>query len=310
MAIFARKKVLLAKIETTYGTDVTPTGAANAVLARNVRIVPLEQMHEERGVVTDGNYGGTEQIVSGDYVKLDFEVEAAGSGAAGTAPAYGPLLRACALSETITASTKVEYKPISSGFESVTVYFYVDGKLYKLLGARGGVTLRFNSKGIPVFAFAFTGLYTPVTDASNPTPTLTGFKAPLAANRANTPTFTLHGYAGKLASIEASLNNEVVYRNLIGEESVQIVDRKAAGRVTIEDVAVAAKDFTGIARAGTKGALQLIHGTQAGYKVQLDAPSVQLLKPTVDEQEGIQMLGLDLLLLPSAGNDEMTITVL
>ncbi len=310
MAIFARKKVLLAKIETTYGVDATPTGAANAVLARNVRIVPLEQMLEERGVVTDGNYGGTEQIVSGDYVKLDFEVEAAGSGAAGTAPAYGPLLRACGKSETITPSTKTEYKPISSGFESVTVYFYIDGKLYKLLGARGTVTFRLSSKGIPVFAFSLTGLYAAVSDGTNPTPTLTGFKAPLAANRANTPTFTVHGYAAKLASIECADNNEVVYRNLIGEESVQIVDRKPAGRLTIEDVSVATKDFFGIARAGTKGAIQLIHGTTAGYKVQLDAPSVQLLKPTVDEQEGIEMLGMDLLLLPSAGNDEMTITVL
>ncbi len=310
MAIFARKKVLLVKLETTYGTDAAPTGAANAVLARNVRITPIEQMIEERGVVTDGNYGGTEQIVAGDYVKIEFEVEAAGSGAAGTAPAYGPLLRACGRAETVTATVKVDYKLVSAGFESATVYFHVDGKLYKLLGARGSVTFRLNSKGIPVFVFLLTGLYAAVADGANPTPTLTGFKAPLAANRANTPTFTVHGYAAKLASIECADNNEVVYRNLIGEESVQIVDRKPAGRLTIEDVPVATKDFVGIARAGTKGTLQLIHGTTAGYKVQMDATSVQLLKPTVDAVDGIQMLGLDLLLLPSAGNDELTITVL
>ena len=310
MPIFARKKILLVKIEPTYGVDAVPTGAVNAVLARNVRITPLEQMLEERGVVTPGYFGGQEQIVAGDYVKIEFEVEVAGSGAAGTAPAYGPLLRACALSETVTATVKTEYKTVSSGFEAATTYFYVDGKLCKLLGMRGTVTLRFNSKGIPVYAFAFTGLYTPVTDGANPTPTLTGFKAPLAVNRANTPTFTLHGYAAKVAAFEAGLNNEVVYRNLIGEESVQIVDRKPAGQLKIEDVPVATKDFIGIARAGTKGALQLIHGTTAGYKVQIDAPVVQLLKPTVDEVDGTQMLGLDLLLLPSAGNDEMTITVL
>ena len=310
MPIFARKKILLVKIEPTYGVDAVPTGAVNAVLARNVRITPLEQMLEERGVVTPGYFGGQEQIVAGDYVKIEFEVEVAGSGAAGTAPAYGPLLRACALSETVTATVKTEYKTVSSGFEAATTYFYVDGKLCKLLGMRGTVTLRFNSKGIPVYAFAFTGLYTPVTDGANPTPTLTGFKAPLAVNRANTPTFTLHGYAAKVAAFEGGLNNEVVYRNLIGEESVQIVDRKPAGRVSIENVAIATKDFWSIARAGTKGALQLIHGTVAGAKVQLDAPAVQLMKPTVDEVDGIQMLGMDLLLLPSAGNDELTITVL
>ena len=37
----ARKKLILLKTETTYGTDASP-GATNAMLASNVSITPLE----------------------------------------------------------------------------------------------------------------------------------------------------------------------------------------------------------------------------------------------------------------------------
>jgi hypothetical protein len=49
MSLRFRKKVLLAKIETTYGTDATPTGAANAMLASNISIQPMEGSDAERG---------------------------------------------------------------------------------------------------------------------------------------------------------------------------------------------------------------------------------------------------------------------
>ena len=44
-------------------------------------------------------------------VEVTFEVEMAGSGTAGTAPAFGPLLKACGNSETIVTDTSVTYAP-------------------------------------------------------------------------------------------------------------------------------------------------------------------------------------------------------
>lgn len=41
MPLFWRKKVLTFKLETTYGTDATPTGAANAVLAIDMAVMPM-----------------------------------------------------------------------------------------------------------------------------------------------------------------------------------------------------------------------------------------------------------------------------
>lgn len=95
---------LLAKIEATYGTDAVPTAAANAVLLRGKpTLTPLDMTVVQRDLLRP--YLGNGDILPGSiFGKLSFEVEAAGSGAAGTAPPHGALLRACAVSQSINAA--------------------------------------------------------------------------------------------------------------------------------------------------------------------------------------------------------------
>lgn len=95
---------LLAKIEGTYGQDSAPTGAANAVLLRGKPTLTPMQMEEEVRDLLLPYMGNAETLPGTVFGKLDFEVEAAGSGTAGVAPAHSPLLRACALSENILAA--------------------------------------------------------------------------------------------------------------------------------------------------------------------------------------------------------------
>jgi hypothetical protein len=94
MPKFWRKKTLLAKIEGTYNTDPTPTGAANAILAVEVEWDPMlgEDVNRNLELPAFGNQGTVPIDLHG---RLSFKVELAASGAAGTAPAWGPLLRAC-----------------------------------------------------------------------------------------------------------------------------------------------------------------------------------------------------------------------
>jgi hypothetical protein len=103
MPLLAKKRVLLAKIESVYGTDPTPTGAANAILVRNLNVVPLEMDLATRENIRPF-LGNQEDIVGAIYATTDFEVEMAGSGTPGVAPAIGPLFRACGKSETILAA--------------------------------------------------------------------------------------------------------------------------------------------------------------------------------------------------------------
>ena len=311
MPLLARKKTILAKIEGTYGTDSVPTGSANAILVRNLDLTPQETDFADRDLIRS-YFGNSEQLAGASRGMLSFEVEMSGSGAAGTAPAYGPLLRACAMSETIVVSTTVTYAPISSAIEAVSIYFNVDGVFHKFLGVRGNVSLSWSIKNIPVYRFTFTGLYVAVADAAIPTPVYTGFTKPLVVSNINTTPFTLHGFSAVASDLSIDLGNQVIHRSLIGgSESVLITDRKMTGSVTIEATTVAAKDWFAICKAATLGALDITQGTVAGNKVQFVSIStaVQLSNPRYSEQDGIQMLQMDLRFVPTSGNDEFSIVV-
>lgn len=312
MSLLTRKAVILAKIETTEGTDAVPTGAANSIQVGNLQPRPLSAEFVDRTNYTPylGEPGSVLAVKSGE---LSFEVEIAGAGAAGTAPKYGPLLRACGMAETISAGISAIYAPVSSGFESLTIYYNKDGVRHKLLGARGTVVLGFNAKQIPVYRFRFIGQYGAAADAAEAGVVYTGFQAPLAVNNVNTPTFSLHAIAdtaAPLQSLEVDLGNTLVYRALVGAEAAKITDRKSRGSLSFEETTVTVKDWWTAIGNGTLGALQLVHGLNAGNIVQIDAPQVQITEPQQADSDGIVMLNTSLRIRPtSAGNDELTITV-
>jgi hypothetical protein len=308
MSKLMRNVLLTAKIEVTPGTDPTPTAAANSILARAGNPRPLVAEFEDRDNIQP-YFGNAGKVLTAQYSQCDFEVECASAGAAGTAPKFGPLLRACGFDEEIVVDTSVAYTPITTGQESITMYWYLDGLLHKMTYCKGNVSLGLNSRSIPVLRFTFTGLHSTPTDVSMPTDEdYTGFMAPLAINKVNTPTFTLHGVSPKCQSLDIDLANQVVYRNLIGSESVLITDRAPSGTAVVELESVATKDWKAAIKAGTLGALNLVHGSVAGYIVEVDAPNVRISDETYSDSDGIAMSNLALDLQPDTGNDELVLT--
>lgn len=305
---FWRKMALLAKIESDYGVSSAPTGAVNALLGNDVTLTPLAGEEERRDLITP-YFGHQGVMFVGNYVELQFGIEAAGSGAAGTAPAYGPLLRACGLAETLTALTSAAYQPASSGQESATLFANIDGVNHIMLGARGTATLEFTPKRIPRFRFTLRGLLGPIADVALPAVTLTAFKKPLPVSKANTPTYSLHGYSAVGESLSFDLGNQVEVRNLIGEDSIQITDRQATGTAVIEAKSLATKDWFAIAQAETKGALSFVHGLVAGAIVELAAAAVQLGRPTYGQTQGITNYSIPLMLTPTNGDDEFSLII-
>lgn len=308
MPLLSRKRIILAKIETTYGTDSVPTGAANAIVVRNLTITPIESDSAERDIIRP-YLGASERLIAAARSMVEFECELMGSGTAGTAPQVAPLLRACGFAETISAGVHALYKPVSSGFESVTIYANVDGVLHKLTGARGNVQVELNNKQIPVLKFMLTGIFNAATDTALPAATYSSV-VPQVVNNINTTAFAFQGYSGVMASLSIDMGINVVHRSLVGgAESVLITDRKASGQLQIEATTVAQKDYWTAARNASAGALTLLHGGTAGNRVQIDAPNVTIAKPSYAELDGIQMSQFDLTLAPSAtGNDEITLT--
>lgn len=306
MVRFMERQAVLAKIETVYGTDPTPTGAANAIQMTNATF-KLEAEEVSRDLIKP--YMGHQGVIFvGKYATLTGEVEIAGAGAAGSVPAYGPLIRMAGFAETISAGVDVQYKPISTAFEAGTLYFNLDGVNHIMVGARANLKMAFAPKEIPRFNFQFTGLLGTIADVALPTAVYTGFKDPLPVNKANT-TFSLHGYSGGTEGISYDMGSKIEPRLLINTESVQYVEREAVGEATMEAAALATINWWSIAQAHTTGVAALQHGTVAGNIVKVDNPAVQIGIPEYGESQKIVNNKLKLMLRPSSGNDEITITV-
>lgn len=304
-----RKRVILFKRETVYGTDSVPTGAANAIQISEANVTPLAGDDIDRGILYP-SLGASPDLLAGHHVQCEFAVEIAGAGApVDTIPGYGALLRACGMSETVNAGVSVAYDPVSSGEDSGTGYFHMDATLHKFLGARGNCRLEFPARAVPHFMFSLLGLWVAPAGAALPTAVFAGFKTPRTVSKANTPTFTIDGYAAVMRSLTLDMGNQVVHRDLVNSEVVHRPDRQATGTLVIEAPALATKDFFALAKAETLVALQLIHGVGAGNIVQVDAPKVQLKRPSYSEDEGIVMLNLPLKFTRNAGDDEFKITV-
>ena len=158
MAKLARVRSALAKIESTYGTDPTPTGSADAVQLRNLEIQPAESEVLSRELIRS-YLGNSPQLIANTRVVVSFEVEYSGSGTAGTAPKYDPILRACGMNPTTVADTSVTYAPRSTGFESCTIHYDTDGIRHIVTGCRGTFSISLNANQIPVFNFTLTGQY-------------------------------------------------------------------------------------------------------------------------------------------------------
>jgi len=312
MALY-RKSAVLAKIESTYGTDPVPTGADNAILTSEVSATPIQGNRVSRNI-DSANLGNKGEIITSKYKTLSFKVELAGAGAAavtaGTAPGYGVLLRMCGFAETITATTDTQYDPVSENFESGTIYFYHDGSLHKLTGARGSVSFSVDAQGIPYMNYNFTGLYNAVSATALPSTTLTAFQTPLPVSNTNTPTFTIHSFAAKAQSFSFDIGNNVIHKNLIGDEFVKITDRNPTGSFSIEEPVRGTKDFEAAVIAETKAAVQVVHGTATGNIIQFDADYVQLTDTQPQDNDGVLFITMPAIYTHSdAGDDEFKLTV-
>jgi hypothetical protein len=306
----AIKKLILCKIETTYGVDAVPVAGTDDLLVLNCSVTPINIRYTDRNSAQPF-FGNRGQINVGETMQIEYDIEVAGAGAAVDVPGYAAALRGCAMAETITPTTgPVTYTFVSDAEESVTQYFYWDGVLHKMIGAYGTIEWRFSESNVPLMHFTWEGLYAGVSEAAPGTPDLSAFQKGKAMTKANT-TFTLFTYAAPLSSLTITQGNEHVYKNRPNSERMHYTNRVTKGQVVIECPKPTVKDFIAICRAETEGALALTHGTVAGNKATLTAGHIQLTNPRASEGDNIIMLTMDMNFLPSdAGNDEFSYATL
>ncbi len=289
--ILFRKRLLLAKVEETYGTDSTPTGALNAIQTRNLTIEPLAGDTLEFDVDTE-LLGAKAASMVGKHVRITFDVAFAGSGEAGTAPAWSPLMLGSGHTETIVADTSVTYAPKDVDTNSLTLYVLVGRTLHKVTGARGKLKLTTAKRGYPWLQFEFMGLFGPVTDQPGSLGgVLSAFIKPQPF-RADTVEFELGAYTAGLHNLTIDFGQKVEFYEHSEEEQIMQVDRSASWQGTLEEPDVTTHNFYTDINADTLLSFSYVHGTVAGNICEVAVPKTQLLAPQRGSEQDIATLQL------------------
>lgn len=317
MSRYLRNTTLLAKVETAYGTDAVPTGAANSMLVSDVTIT-----HTYANVGRDlirSFMGGSEELVGTKHVAIEATVELQGSGTAGTAPAWGPLMRACGFAENdLLTPDRIEYVPVSTAFESASIYYYMDGALHKALGCRGNVEINAAIGERPTLKFSLLGIDGGVTAATPSGVTYASFKAPLVITEANVAeflmgcTYATGAFTGGAAVCSRGLTlnagNDVQYIPTLGCEGVDIVSRAATGSLSLDLAAAAEVTAMAAVEANTLTSIGMTLGASAGYISRIFVPYAQRTNPKYEDVSGRAHVSFDLRCVPGAtGNDEIKI---
>lgn len=305
-----KNEVILAEIESTYNTDPTPTGA-EAVAFSDVSWSNEGLRMIERNLVKQG-LDMEKRIYGGHLKTIVFTCELKGSGAAGTAPEFGPLLRSCGMDETIVVSTSVTYGPVSTALESCTIYYFegdgTNGIRHILTGCRGTCVFNFQVGDVPKVTFTMTGHRSNPTDNAAPTPT---YDSTDPVGLINIP-FTVGGDSLVVNGFTLETTNEIATVESLsasdGYGDVRISSRDPGGSLDPETVLVATTPIIADLTGGQENAISIGSiGATAGNIVDLDLPAAYYVDAGPADREGIRTYDLPYKAAISAGDDEWSL---
>lgn len=297
------RQLLLAKKEVTYGVD--PTAAtANTVLAENVQYKLLDTR-----VTPDPAKPGVGPVAShvyGEHCEVSFEIPFAGSGVAGTAPKWGPLMKACGWAETVVAVTSVTYALMANPLIADSMNLvWRDGnrRLHMVSGFRGRVGMKLTAGQRPMLTFTGKGLHTDVTTGAalvHADATFTGWldAKPVAHG---TTTFTFDAVTGLgLREFGFDQSDNVKFTDVPEQENVELVGaRKFTGNAKITCPLASALNLETIWKAGSIKVFAMTHGATAGNIVTVNGRT-QVLAPAYSRDDDHDVVTFGTELVPSA----------
>lgn len=303
---------LWAKKELVYATDAAPTGAANAVLCFDLQTKPFDIDQLARKLDRPVR-GGTGSVASNARRQFSYKVELAGSGVAGTAPAWMELNEACGMAAaTLTAATSAEQKfaAINTNLSSLTQYHWVGPQRRRGVGARGDISaINLEAGKIPYIEYAWTEMLHPggIDNVAPVGSVYTRWIEPVEVNAANT-IMSVHGFAVICRSLDIKVGAQVDFRDLPGKKYVARGNHEISVDMLIELPDLAAKDYFAAALTNVTGDLGVIHGLVAGNIIELDSDNFQITD-VKDASEGqVAMVRLTGVLKVNLGQDDLIIT--
>jgi len=304
-----KRSVLLAKDESAYGTSSAPVAGTDAILIEDLGwAFANARMHQRQPV--RANLGLLKPVYAGALLSISGKCEIKGAGSAGAVPEIGPLLRASGWAETISSGTSVTYKPTSTqaNHKSSTMFFYDDGLLLQMVGARGNCSFDLQV-GMPAMAqFEFTGHFVSITDVGLPAATYDSVVPPILVS----VPFTADSYAAiisKLAfdmGIEVSIPENIAATDGYGE--IQITGRNPTGSFNPLRVTVATKNFINQWQTGAAMALATgVIGGSAGNRFAVSMPAITYTEIARGNQNNVGTYENAFAAAEGTGDDEVSI---
>lgn len=304
-----KRSVMLAKDEANYGTGSAPVAGTDAILIEDLNwAFANARMHQRKPV--RASLALLKPVYAGALLSISGKCEIKGAGAAGSPPEIAPLLRASGWAETISSGTSVTYKPTStqSAHKSSTQFFYDDGLLLQMTGARGKCTFDLQV-GMPAMAsFEFTGHFVSITDVALPVATYDSIVPPMLVN----VPFTCDSYAAiisKLAfdlGIELSIPENIAAADGYGE--IQITGRNPTGSFNPLRVPVATKNFISQWQSGAAMALATgTIGSSAGNRLAVTMPAITYSEAARGNQQNVGTYELKFAAAEGTGDDEVSL---
>ena len=306
------RALVLAEIETTYGTDPAPDVTTNAILCETPEFEIGQKALDRK--YTRSYMGTLPKVTVGESLKIKLKAELKGGGAAGTAPEIAPLLKACNLTESINAGTNVRYTPHSDlDGDSATIYFYQHDLLHKISGCRGDLTIDAKAGEYGIIEFDMTGIYQSVVDSLLTSALASGvsYNSTMPA-RFLSANFSLNGSTSLIIeNIKLKLGNKIGRRAdanaSTGILEYFITDREATAEIDPEAMRVASFDTWGLWAQSSRVSMGVTIGGAAGNTCTITSPKAQIKDLKYGERETLLTHQLTIDLTPDDGNDEIDI---
>jgi len=312
MALLHRKRVLVAKIETTPGTAIAISGDDGEFNVFDAVMQPEIEFEKREGQSAFSQLKG---VSSAEKGTCTFRLEVTGNADAGDpVPVWAEtFLPACGMVLGTATGETTTFSPLSeapgTNCKSLTIGLYEDGLLKKLTGAVGNAEFIFTAGKLAAIEFSFEGVWNDPADVAIVAPDYPS-AAPL---RFVSSSLTLDAYTPIVNELRVNLNNEITVR----EDSTKasgyicgiITGRDIAGSLNPETGLVATQDSYGDWLGDTEMAASWVLGATAGNIVTFEIPKFQFTNLQEAEREGVLIDDIEFQANrdADAGDDEFTI---
>lgn len=209
--------------------------------------------------------------------------------------------------EVLVSPVGLQYDPVSSDFESLTLYAYLDGVLHKMTGCYGTFTMDAPAGEYAKATFTFTGSYFDPVERDAPSVTFDFDSLPPQVELSQ---LYLDDFQAIIAQFQYDQANDIVVRPDVnssnGYYGTNITGRNPTGSVNPEATILSDYDFHYKLANSSYIKFQMRVGRTSGNRILLWGPNVQYTGVNYGDRDNIRAYDVGLKFAREYGNDEMS----